>query len=85
MQGLILHDLRGISGFFLSIIGHAGAAHKHAVGIDGVGRAGHQGAVVLALHDRKVIGLLGQNDLDLVHLIGQHLVHDVQVKFVALL
>ena len=29
--------------------------------------------------------LLGQNDLDLVDLVGQHLVHDVQVKFVALL
>ena len=48
------------------------AAHQKAVGVDAVGGASHQGDVVLALHRLQKIGLGGQDDGDLIDLIGQH-------------
>ena len=52
------------------------------MGVDGVGRAGDEGAVVPAGDDVQPLGAFRLDDVDLVDLIGQHLVHDVQVKLV---
>ena len=42
------------------------------MGVDAVGGAGHQGDVILAVHHLEVVGLGGQYNGDLVHLISQH-------------
>ena len=46
------------------------------VGVDAVGCAGDQSAVVLPLRDVQIIQLLGEDDADLIHLIGHDLVED---------
>ena len=47
------------------------------MGVHAVGRAGHQGAQVLAGHGHQELGVLGEDDVDLVYLIGQGLAQDV--------
>ncbi len=47
------------------------AAHEQPVRVDAVGRAGEQGAQVLALHDLQGRHVLRLHDEDLVHLVGE--------------
>ena len=52
-------------------------ADEKPMGIDAVRSAGKQGAVVSAFDDLQIRGVGGLNDLDEIHLIGQHLIqHD---------
>ena len=81
---MVLHGLRRVGLLVLSGIRHTGAAHKHTVGVNGIGCAGDQRAVVPAGDNFQILGVFRLHDLDLVYLIRQHLVHDVEVKAVAL-
>ena len=67
------------------LIRHACAAHEQSVGVDGIGRTGQQSDQIPALLDIQVLGVIGQDDLDLIHLIGQHTVEHVDIEIVALL
>ena len=51
--------------------GDTAPPHQQPVGVDAVGRAGHQGDVVLALRHLQAVGLGGQDDGDVVHLVGE--------------
>lgn len=44
------------------------------MGIDAIGGAGHQRHIVLVRNDRKLLDLMGQDDEDLLDLIGEHLI-----------
>ena len=55
------------------------------MGVDRVGRAGQQGEQVAVLLDVQVLGVIGQDDLDLIDLVLQGLVEDVDEEHVALL
>ena len=61
------------------------AAHQKAVRVDAVGRAGDQGAQVLAGHDDQGRDVVGQNSPDLVHLVGHGLVENAKGEGIALL
>ena len=50
------------------------AANQQAVRVDGVGCAGDQGTQVLPRNNAQIPRLLRQDDADLIHLVGQHLV-----------
>ena len=65
------------------VVVHTVAAHQETVGIDTVGRAGDQRAVVHVWIDLQVLKFLRQDDSDLVHFIGQCTVEDLKQKFVA--
>ena len=56
--------------------------HQQAVRIHAIGRAGHQCAVVLPLHDLQRCDLLRFHDQDLIHLIGQHLIQHAEHEHV---
>ena len=51
--------------------------------VDAVGGAGHQGDVILAVHHLEVVRLGGQNDGDVVHLVGEHAVQHGDGKGIA--
>ena len=55
---------------------HTHSTHKQAVGIDTVGSAGQESAVVLALDGLQVACLRGEHHLDLIHLIGEDTVEN---------
>ena len=54
------------------------------MGIDAVGGAGHQCAVILTLHDLQRSDFLRLHDEDLIHFIGQHLVQNAQQEDIPL-
>ena len=60
------------------------SANQQPVGIDAVGGAGHQGAVVLPLRDFQRGGILRLHDEDLIHLIGQNLIQHPQEEGIPL-
>ena len=61
----------------------ADATNQQPVGVDAVGGAGEERAVIHAFHDEKVLKFGGGDDLDLVHLIGQDLVQDRDLEGIA--
>ena len=60
------------------------SANQQPVGIDAVGGAGHQGAVVLAFYNFQCGGILRLHDEDLIHLIGQDLIQHPQKEGIPL-
>ena len=70
------HDSLGLNDQLAVFICDAVAAHQHAVGIDAVGCAGDERAVILTGNGDKLGDVAGQNNANLVNLIGDHLVED---------
>ena len=56
------------------------ATNQHPVAVDAIGGAGDQGAQIPAVLNEQVFGLMGQDDLDLIHLVGQCLVQNAENK-----
>ena len=63
---------------------HTVSAHQKSMGIDAVGRAGDEGAEILARDDPQGIGLMRLNDENLVDLIGENLIQNAENKGIAL-
>ena len=56
---------------------------KQPVGVDAVGRTGDQRAQIEIGIRLEQIQLIGQDDMDLIHLIGQHLIQHAQGEEIA--
>ena len=74
-------------GVVLAVIGHPLGLYDQAVGVDAVGRAGHQGEPILPVQDAQgfVQGLeiiLGDHGQDVLDPVGVDLAQDVQVDHV---
>lgn len=68
----------------LFVVGHALAAQQQAVGVDAVGRASLQGAIVLAAVELHFRGVFRKDDADLDDLVGERLAQDGDREQVAL-
>ena len=82
-------DLHGVGGDAdrrcLRLVIRPVSPDQKAVGIDAVGGAGDQDAVVLSWLDGQRAQLVGLDDQDLVHFVGQHLVQHPEQKDIPLL
>ncbi len=80
-------DLQGIGGNFdfLIINGfNPVTPNQKTMGIDTVGGAGHERDLVLAGDDGELVGLGGENDEDLLDLVGEDFIQDVDGEGIAL-
>lgn len=79
-------DLDGIGGHAdgLGLVFHAVAANEQPVGIDAVGRAGHECTEILSRLDLERGNVVRLNDQNAVYLIGQHLVEHADHERIAL-
>ena len=69
----------------LLLVGNSVASHQQAVGIDSIGSTGYQSTQVLALLNFQIVHLIGQDNTDLVNLIGKGLIQSTDHKDIPLL
>ena len=77
------HGVGGDAGCVGVVVVHAVPADEQAVGVDAVGRAGDQCTEILIGIDLEILQLLGENDSNLVNLIGEGAVEDLEQELVA--
>ena len=77
------HGVGGDAGCGGVVVVHAVPSDEQAVGVDAVGRAGDQCTEILIGIDLEILQLLGENDSNLVYLIGEGAVEDLEQELVA--
>ena len=62
------------------MIGNSLTPNKESVGIDSKGGTGYQSGKIFSMFNTQECGIVGQNCIDLVYLIGQSFAQDTKIK-----